>query len=228
MFVLSFIDESRKTEVSTNETTGKTSKKAPRPKNAFILYRREKQKYFKSNFRSIHSKDLSRIIGKMWRNETQDVIRTYERLAEEEKLQHISKYPLYKYAPKQKKKVKCTQNTASNSTETEKLKHVSQTVDASTQANSYDILNEIDMFACEYSDVFEEVPPEVLDPGYKKAMANESMRITQHNEPSTVMSSSTLPSALINDMHILPDTSNLDIFTLDDFEYESLLVDNVY
>lgn len=53
---------------------------------------------------NLHSKDLSKEVAKMWRNEPEEVRLRYQRMAEEEKDKHFRKHPGYKYNPQQKKK----------------------------------------------------------------------------------------------------------------------------
>ncbi|KAI7906447.1 uncharacterized protein BX663DRAFT_496428 [Cokeromyces recurvatus] len=110
MTVLLFVNEfqtirskSRKSHLN-NSSSKLRSRKAPRPRNSFILYRQEKQKSVTISTMKLHSKDLSKIFAEMWKNEKEEVRMKYERMAEEEKLMHGMLYPKYKYRPKQRKK----------------------------------------------------------------------------------------------------------------------------
>ncbi|RKP39029.1 putative HMG box protein, partial [Dimargaris cristalligena] len=74
----------------------------PRPRNAFIIYRQEKHRELVagSTGPSIPNKEISKIIGKMWREEPKLVKDEYHRRAEEEKTTHATTYPDYKYSPR--------------------------------------------------------------------------------------------------------------------------------
>lgn len=74
--------------------------KTPRPQNAFMIYRREKHPSVVAVHKGLHNKEVSRIVGQLWRNESEEVHRVYERKADFAKLEHKVKYPGYKYAPR--------------------------------------------------------------------------------------------------------------------------------
>jgi len=77
----------------------------PRPPNSWILYRANKLKDLPpvgpGEPRRSQS-DVSALIGKMWREESDAVRAEFERLAEEAKAAHKQKYPNYRYQPKKK------------------------------------------------------------------------------------------------------------------------------
>ncbi|KAH8919409.1 hypothetical protein BT69DRAFT_1337321 [Atractiella rhizophila] len=76
-----------------------------RPKNAFILYR----SWFcsqegMSKAHGVHDhRDISRIVGQMWKQLPASEKRRFEEMAEEEKAEHKRLYPDYKYKPVYKK-----------------------------------------------------------------------------------------------------------------------------
>ncbi|CAG8840259.1 41755_t:CDS:2, partial [Gigaspora margarita] len=74
-------------------------KKPPRPPNAFILYRRDKQSKIVAANEGISNNEVSKEIGILWRNEPLEVKILWQKLAEEAKLEHMRKYPEYKYRP---------------------------------------------------------------------------------------------------------------------------------
>lgn len=107
MSLFIFVDESRTNNRSSSSNEEISShqadtpkEKAPRPKNAFMLYRQEKQKGLPLSKTKLLSKDFSKIAAEMWRRESNEVRMYYHRLAEEEKLRHLAKHPGYKYCPK--------------------------------------------------------------------------------------------------------------------------------
>ncbi|PVU91441.1 hypothetical protein BB559_004131 [Furculomyces boomerangus] len=79
-------------------------KRTPRPPNAFIIYRKEKQADVLKKNQGVSNKEISKIIGKMWREESQEVKDTYKGKAEVEKNNHKKKFPDYKYKPRKSKK----------------------------------------------------------------------------------------------------------------------------
>ena len=79
------------------------NKKIPRPPNAFILYRSDKQAIIKEENPKIDNKDISRIIGEMWNDESASVRQSYYWKAKLKKSEHERMYPDYSYHPKRKK-----------------------------------------------------------------------------------------------------------------------------
>ncbi|PVU89430.1 hypothetical protein BB559_005100 [Furculomyces boomerangus] len=80
-------------------------KRTPRPPNAFILYRKDKQESVIKSHSGVSNKEISVIIGKMWKSEPTDVKDKYKEMAEEEKRKHKKLYPDYKYQPRKSKKL---------------------------------------------------------------------------------------------------------------------------
>ncbi|KAI8367538.1 high mobility group box domain-containing protein [Radiomyces spectabilis] len=98
-------------DVATKDTTAgrkgrkaRDSKRIPRPRNAFMLYRQAVHAKIVSNHAGLHNKDICKIAGEMWRTETEEFRRAFRRAADEERLLHSSKYPGYKYQPQTKKR----------------------------------------------------------------------------------------------------------------------------
>jgi len=76
------------------------AKKPPRPPNAFILYRKDKQKSVQEREVGITNNEVSKVIGDMWKQETKEVKDHYQALAQQSREQHQKEYPGYKYAPR--------------------------------------------------------------------------------------------------------------------------------
>jgi hypothetical protein len=76
------------------------AKKPPRPPNAFILYRKDKQKSVQEREIGITNNEVSKVIGDMWKQETKEVKDHYQALAQQSREQHQKEYPGYKYAPR--------------------------------------------------------------------------------------------------------------------------------
>ena len=72
----------------------------PRPKNSFMTYRAERQHEVLISNPGANNKDVSKIIGAMWRTESPEVKEYYRKRAELHKHEHKLLYPDYKYQPK--------------------------------------------------------------------------------------------------------------------------------
>ncbi|CAG8530721.1 1139_t:CDS:2 [Diversispora eburnea] len=77
----------------------KNEKRPPRPPNAFILYRREKQPAILATNRHMTNAEISRYIANLWKNESNETRLMWERYADQQKLNHMKAYPNYVYRP---------------------------------------------------------------------------------------------------------------------------------
>ncbi|CAB4444355.1 unnamed protein product [Rhizophagus irregularis] len=80
-----------------DESYQQSIKKIPRPPNAFILYRRAKQKLItkeRSNAK------ISQLLAKMWRDETEEEKLRWRKIADRKKVEHMQAHPGYVYRPK--------------------------------------------------------------------------------------------------------------------------------
>ncbi|TFK25502.1 hypothetical protein FA15DRAFT_755736 [Coprinopsis marcescibilis] len=78
---------------------------APRPPNAWILYRSDKLKQLPEPAKGEPKRaqaDVSRLISTMWRNESDATRAYYEQLADLRKAEHSLMYPGYRYVPMKK------------------------------------------------------------------------------------------------------------------------------
>ncbi|KAJ1938599.1 hypothetical protein FBU59_004390, partial [Linderina macrospora] len=78
-------------------------KRTPRPPNAFILYRKAKQAEVIRDNPGVSNKDVSCIIGQMWKAEDPSVQDKFREQAELEKKKHKELHPNYKYQPRKPK-----------------------------------------------------------------------------------------------------------------------------
>lgn len=78
-------------------------KRPPRPPNAFILYRRAKQPGILATHRNFTNAEISRFISSCWRSETDEERLSWERYADQKKLEHMQAYPNYVYRPNKNK-----------------------------------------------------------------------------------------------------------------------------
>lgn len=75
-------------------------KKPPRPPNAFILYRRSKQSDIVATNKGITNNEVSKQIGEMWHKESVAEKQKFQLLADQAKIEHLKKFPDYKYRPR--------------------------------------------------------------------------------------------------------------------------------
>jgi hypothetical protein len=81
-------------------TKAQKPKKPPRPPNAFILYRRSKQPDIVAKNEGISNNEVSKQVGEMWHKEPLEEKMKFQRLADAAKMEHMKKYPEYKYRPR--------------------------------------------------------------------------------------------------------------------------------
>jgi hypothetical protein len=72
----------------------------PRPPNAFILYRRQQQAHLRRTRPGLHLRLASKLIANWWKMESEEVKAHYKKAAENEKQEHMKKYPGYRYRPR--------------------------------------------------------------------------------------------------------------------------------
>nr|CAG8457761.1 464_t:CDS:2 [Entrophospora candida] len=87
-------------------------RKTPRPPNAFILYRREKQPEITAHYGNITNSKISKILAKMWRNEKDDIKMHWQRLADRKKMEHSQAHPGYVFSPKKSSNSRASASTA--------------------------------------------------------------------------------------------------------------------
>ena len=74
----------------------------PRPPNAFILYRKHQSQHLRTLFPGLHLRTVSRIVSKWWREASDAQRQDWRDLADAAKREHQSRWPGYKYKPKDK------------------------------------------------------------------------------------------------------------------------------
>ncbi|RIB07030.1 mating type protein MAT-2, partial [Gigaspora rosea] len=74
--------------------------KTSRPPNAFILYHQAKQPVIVAANKNISNNEVSKKVGDMWHKEPSEVKIKFQLLADIAKLEHMQKYPEYKYQPR--------------------------------------------------------------------------------------------------------------------------------
>ncbi|CAG8572662.1 7976_t:CDS:2 [Diversispora eburnea] len=109
----------------TRKPRARKPKRTPRPPNAFILYRKDKQPHVVGKDKNLTNAEVSKVISKMWWLETEEERFRWEKHADRMKLKHMQEHPNYVYQPKKpgikksRKSLKGRENTMSrNSTST--------------------------------------------------------------------------------------------------------------
>lgn len=92
-------------ESQASESTKKLSlpekkAKVPRPPNSFILYRTKYHPILLKSQPELKNNEISVILGKQWRNESEEVRAEFEAMAAKIKKQHALENPGYQYAPR--------------------------------------------------------------------------------------------------------------------------------
>ncbi|WBW72328.1 M-specific HMG-box DNA-binding transcription factor Mc at silenced MAT2 locus [Schizosaccharomyces osmophilus] len=77
--------------------------RAPRPPNAFILYRKEKQSLLSETNPGMTNAEVSKLVGQLWKEESNEVKLKYFKMSECYKTEHEKLYPNYKYQPRTRK-----------------------------------------------------------------------------------------------------------------------------
>ncbi|KAH8548562.1 hypothetical protein BGW37DRAFT_523329 [Umbelopsis sp. PMI_123] len=83
-------------------TIKKAKKRIPRPSNCFIAYRMAAHRTILEQRPNINSKEVSQIVGKMWKNEPEHVKNHFRAIASQMKKDHANRYPDYSYNPKRR------------------------------------------------------------------------------------------------------------------------------
>nr|AEP03812.1 mating type protein MAT1-1-3 [Fusarium subglutinans]QFP39745.1 mating type protein 1-1-3 [Fusarium sp.] len=93
-------DQSTPVKVSEDDpTVGEGGCRIPRPRNCWLLYRQSKSQEIIGSVEGITASELSRVIGKMWDEETPEIQAYWYNMAEKEEVNHKQQYPGYKYIP---------------------------------------------------------------------------------------------------------------------------------
>ena len=111
---------SRELKKLRNEKKARTGR-PPRPPNAFILYRTSKCTSMNVGNDGISNNKVSKIIGEMWANGTQEEKQKWHKLAEIKKHEHAKQHPGYRYHPRRPhEKRRRTKKSDKEKEETEK------------------------------------------------------------------------------------------------------------
>lgn len=178
-----------------------------RPRNAFILYRVEKQKNTTMLTKNLPSKDFSKEAAKMWRQEPEHIRLKYQRMADEEKEKHSRIYPGYKYTPQQKRKY--TQ-TAEN--QTRKLMPKNKNLKSISHTNVQLPYKPESLYNNPALDIF-----------YDNGDFDEFTLTEDLFDHIQSVTPATPPSAMVDISHLFPGGSNLDSMSVKNYELFTFL-----
>ncbi|CAG8608259.1 15989_t:CDS:2 [Cetraspora pellucida] len=111
----------------------------PRPKNCFMAYREHMQHEVLKKNPGMNNKHVSIIAAEMWKNEPEDVKQYWRARAQQLKLEHMAKYPNYKFSPK-KKQSKSSNNNGLNGIKQENNSKIIKRSTIMTDGYSKDLL----------------------------------------------------------------------------------------
>ncbi|KAL2273455.1 hypothetical protein FJTKL_04520 [Diaporthe vaccinii] len=94
-----------------------TNIKLPRPPNPFIIYRTERHQTVKDANPDAKNNDISKILGRQWQAEPDEVRDVYKQKSEAIKEEFMRLYPDYKYQPRKSSEVKRRNKKATNNSE---------------------------------------------------------------------------------------------------------------
>ncbi|OJJ78305.1 hypothetical protein ASPBRDRAFT_167991 [Aspergillus brasiliensis CBS 101740] len=109
--------------------------KVPRPPNAFILYRQHHHPKLKEAHPNLSNNEISVILGKQWKAESEDIRVEFKALADELKRKHAEAHPDYQYTPRKPSEKKRRTSSRQNSKPAVEYKSPDLTT-ASTESTS--------------------------------------------------------------------------------------------
>jgi hypothetical protein len=187
-----FFEEFPKQPNNANPISRPKGQKIKRPMNAFLLYHCDMRKTRNIRKLKVHCSQLSKIIGIMWNKETEEVRMKYQKMAEQVAILHRLEHPDYRYSPETKKERQTDAMTSDS---------------AAVQSNQH---------------AYEPLPIENIDKSPTHRVYSEIPGI--HNESNTepadtfhqnnLFSTATLPSSVLDDIHIYIDGTHLDSLSL--------------
>ncbi|KAJ7334858.1 hypothetical protein DFH08DRAFT_879527 [Mycena albidolilacea] len=112
----------------------------PRPRNAFILFRCDYTRQNERKTKACDQNDVSRMVGSIWRNMTQEQRAPWVVMAEAEKKRHAVLYPGYKYFSRNKKTQPTGKEVEEQIARAAEKAVEAEVVQKATEANSKDMV----------------------------------------------------------------------------------------
>jgi len=124
----------------TSTTSSRRRNEILRPPNPFILYRQEHHSKVLAEHEGISNTEISKIIGKMWKEESEEVKNKYKEKAQEMKRRHKLMYPDYRFSPRKQEEIRRRKkrknvNPAPEATKDENKKDENKTENKTTEEN---------------------------------------------------------------------------------------------
>merc|ERR1719464_2512844 len=127
-----------------NHVNGGSNKHIKRPMNAFILWSQiERRKILsrQDQYATIHNAEISKLLGKRWKNELTDEDRQpFIMEAERLRLDHMKQHPDYKYRPRSKKlKPESSQCSVSSSPPAKRPRLIKSEADSDAESTTVNL-----------------------------------------------------------------------------------------
>lgn len=111
-------EEKERKELPTIPIMESQSNRIPRPRNAFMIFRAQFSNNNKISKDVEHDhRQISRIVGHCWNKMSEEEKQVWRDKAHQEKLEHMQKYPNYRFTPLTRTKKPLKRNTKRNSEE---------------------------------------------------------------------------------------------------------------
>ncbi|KIW14261.1 hypothetical protein PV08_07043 [Exophiala spinifera] len=94
------VDHTKTSAIAPKLRLPRRNARVPRPPNAFILYRKKHHALLKAVQPDLPNNDISIILGKQWKQESEGVKNYFKTMAEIIKVQHAKANPGYQYTPR--------------------------------------------------------------------------------------------------------------------------------
>ncbi|PYH33084.1 HMG-box domain-containing protein [Aspergillus neoniger CBS 115656] len=121
--------------------------KVPRPPNAFILYRQHHHPKLKEAHPNLSNNEISVILGKQWKAESEDIRVEFRALADDLKRKHAEAHPDYQYTPRKPSEKKRRTSSRRNSKQTVENKSpdltTASTISTSPSIDTYGPINDM-------------------------------------------------------------------------------------
>nr|AZB52179.1 MAT1-2-1 [Aspergillus heterothallicus] len=153
--------------------------KVPRPPNAFILYRQHSHPRIKEAYPDFTNNEISIILGKQWKAESEEVKMQFRNMAEKLKKKHAEDHPDYHITPRKpsERKRRTSSRQFSKNTKPAALRDTAASMNITSDVSSPAMLEGMPVGEIDFNPAFEGVP------GINAIMTSNSMLENQHYHP---------------------------------------------